>query len=79
MSMQRTMVSARAGVKLERIDHFLAGRRRRTFFRLSVPGADHSGFFHGENEAEQAFLAAVRNVLKDPFVRGLISPAAGDR
>lgn len=69
----KKLVRAKAGVKLERIDHLAARQKRAVCFKLSTHRNQPERLIAEEAEAQQAFDREVAASLEDRVVQGLIA------
>lgn len=69
----KKLVRAKAGVKLERIDHLAARQKRAVCFKLSSHRNTPERIIADEAEAQQAFDREVAASLEDKVVQGLIA------
>lgn len=77
-TMKKTLIRAKAGVKLERIEHLAARQRREAFFKLTSHRNTPEKLITDETEAQQAFAREVAASLEDKVVQGLIEQGAFD-
>jgi folate-dependent phosphoribosylglycinamide formyltransferase PurN len=69
----KKLVRAKAGVKLERIDHLAARQKRAVCFKLSSHRNTPERMIADEAEAQLAFDREVAASLEDKVVQGLIA------
>lgn len=74
----KKLVRAKAGVRLERIEHLAARQKRETFFRLTTYRNTPPRTIFDEAEAQRAFAREVAASLEDEVVKGLIKQGVLD-
>lgn len=75
----KKLVRARAGVRLERIEHLAARQKRETFFRLTTHRNAPERLIFDEAEARRAFAREVAASLEDSVVAALIERGVLDQ
>lgn len=75
---KKTLVRAKAGVKLKRIERLAARQRRDAFFKLTSHRNTPDMLIVDEDEAQRAFAREVAASLEDKVVQGLNGQGAFD-
>jgi hypothetical protein len=76
MRQKKTLIAARAGVRLERIEDLAERQRGKITYRLSTYRPPQPRFIADKDEAEDAFAREVSASLQDPVIVGLMERGA---